>query len=84
MYVHHRTARRHSLKLFDIIALEMERTLICGEEFNVVLNYDLRELTTEGTRTQGRRDMHTLDRAYTHYSYPQSTYLGIVYFFFFS
>lgn len=82
--------------LFDIIALEMEGILIIGGDLNVVLNYDLDTTSIKKSRTNISRyvnmqlvelgltdiwrDMHKLDRDYTHYSYPHTTYSRIDYF----
>ena len=70
--------------LFDTIAIETEGILICGGDYNVVMNYNLD--TTSPKRNKKHltkfintsvqemglidvwRDLHPLERDYTHYS----------------
>ena len=83
-------------KLFDTIAIETEGILICGGDYNVVMNHNLD--TTSPKRSKKHlskfintsvqemglidvwRELHPLERDYTHYSVPHSVYSRIDYF----
>lgn len=76
--------------LFDTIAIETEGILICGGDFNVVMNHNLD--TTSPKRSKKHltkfintsvqemglidvwRELHPVERDYTHYSVPHSVY----------
>lgn len=82
--------------LFDIIALETEGILICGGDFNVVMNHNfdttsfkknkthLTKFITTSVQEMGPidvwRELQPLARDYTHYSVPHSIYSRIDYF----
>jgi len=78
-------SKRQFLKiLFDIIKSEAEGILICGGDWNTVLNYSMDTSSTKRNNQQRSkdlnmlikgaglidiwRDMHTGERSYTHYS----------------
>lgn len=81
--------------LFDTIAIETEGILICGGDFNVVMNHNLD--TTSPKRSKKHltkfintsvqemglidvwRELHPVERDYTHYSVPHSVYSRIDY-----
>ena len=81
---------------FDVIALETEGILICGGDFNVVLNHTidttshknskkhLTKFVNASVQEMGLidiwRELHPLERDYTHYSVPHSVYSRIDYF----
>ena len=89
--------RKFFKTIFDIIAEESEGTLICAGDFNVTLDHKLDTTSTNRSRARISRyvnlqlselgivdvwrDMHLLDRDYTHYSHRYSTYSRIDYFF---
>jgi len=81
---------------FDVIAFETEGILICGGDFNVVLNHTidtsshnnskkhLTKFVNASVQEMGQidfwRELHPLERDYTHYSVPHSVYSRIDYF----
>lgn len=83
-------------KVFNLINLETEGTLVCGGDFNVVLNYRLDTTSMKRNKKQINRymnimmsemdvqdvwrELHPLDRDYTHYSAPHAMYSRIDYF----
>ena len=76
--------------LFDIINVELEGILICGGDFNMVMNYNLDTTSTKKNRTWLNRYMNTqlvdlgivdVWRDYTHYSDQHQMYSRLDYFF---
>lgn len=83
--------------LFEIIALENEGILVCAGDFNMILNAKLDTTNKNRGKTRLSkivntslnelgmfdvwRDLHPLERDYTHYSAPHSEYSRIDYFF---
>ena len=83
--------------VFEIIVLENEGTLICAGDFNMVLNPKLDTTNAKRNKTQLSklvnislielgmfdvwRELHPLEKDYTHYSAPHSVYSRIDYFF---
>lgn len=83
--------------LFNNMALEMEGICICGGDFNTILNYGMDTTSTKRSRSHISnfvndsleemglidvwRDVHPLDKDYTHYSAIYSVYSRIDYFF---
>ena len=83
--------------LFDLINEELEGILICGGDFNMVMNYNRDTTSTKKTRTWLNRymntqlvdlgivdvwrDLHPLERDYTHYSEPHKIHSRLDYFF---
>lgn len=96
VYAPPESTKRFFKNLFDIIAIETEGILICGGDYNVVMNHNLD--TTSPKRSKKHltkfinisvqemglidvwRELHPLERDYTHYSVPYSVYSRIDYF----
>lgn len=82
--------------LFDIVAEEMEGVSICGGDLNIVLNHDLdttshkknkkhitkfmNHICTEMGLIDVWRELHPLEKDYSHYSATHSVYSRIDYF----
>lgn len=82
--------------LFDTIAIETEGILICGGDYNVVMNHNLDTTSSKNSKKHLTksintlvqemglidvwREFHPLERDYTHYSVPHSVYSRIDYF----
>lgn len=83
-------------KMFNLLNSEAEGILICGGDFNVILNYRLDTTNTKRSKRQISRyvnmmisemdvldvwrELHPLDRNYTHYSTPHAMYSRIDFF----
>lgn len=97
VYAPPNSAKQFFKTLFDIMILEMDGVLICGGDFNIVMNSKLdttnkKKHTNPVTRMVKRtlkefgivdiwRELHSSKRDYTHYSPPNNSYARIDYFF---